>query len=84
MIHERADYNDRVKCVDGSIPEDEPVFLLRGKDPSACQVIHFWAFLNSHGVPKDVQDAKTESVLAHAKRMRDYGRELSDKYECTC
>ena len=84
MIHERADYNDRVKCVDGSIPEDEPVFLLRGKDSTAYKVIEFWAFLNRHGVPEDVVEAKLESVMAHAKRMRDYERELSDSYDCTC
>ena len=84
MIHERADYNERVQCVDGSIPEDEPVFLLRGKDSIAHKVIEYWCFLNRHGVPKDVVEAKLASVMAHADRMRDYERELSASYECTC
>ncbi len=32
MKHARDDYNDRIQDAAGRIPEDEPVFLLRGQD----------------------------------------------------
>lgn len=75
MIHERADYNERVKCVDGSIPEDEPVFLLRGKDMFAEQVIEYWVFLHRH---RKAFEDKKEAVLAHAGKMHRYERDLND------
>jgi len=75
MKHERADYNERVKCVDGSIPENEPVFLLRGKDPFAQQVVEYWVFLHRHRKSLEV---KRERVLAHAQKMYEYERDLTD------
>lgn len=42
MKHARADYN-RIQDPAGIIPEDEPVFLLRGTDPIAARTIRFWA-----------------------------------------
>ena len=42
MIHAREDY----KCIQdpsGKIPEDEPVFLLRGQDPLAPRLLKIWA-----------------------------------------
>ena len=74
MKHERSDYNDRVKCVDGSIPEDEPVFLLRGKDPVASQVVKYWVFLKD----KELSDEKRDAVLAHAEKMWEYKLDFSD------
>ena len=68
MKHEREDYNERVVCTDGSIPEDEPVFLLRGKDPQASEVIRFWVVFSK------LEGAKKESVLAHADKMEKYSK----------
>jgi hypothetical protein len=42
MRHARRDY-DRIQDPAGLIPEDEPVFLLRGKDLAAPDTVHFWA-----------------------------------------
>lgn len=75
MKHERTDYNERVKCVDGSIPENEPVFLLRGKDMFAKQTIEYWVFL--HRNRRGFED-KAERVLAHAQKMAKYERDLND------
>ena len=74
MKHQRKDYNDRVKCVDGSIPEDEPVFLLRGKDPTSQSVIKYWVELNKHKISEDNQ----AEVLAHAQSMSDYEFNLEE------
>ena len=42
MIHAIEDYN-RIQDPEGLIPEDEPVFLIRGQDIAAPVAIHAWA-----------------------------------------
>lgn len=42
MKHARADYA-RIQDPAGLIPEDEPVFLLRGQDKFAAGVVSYWA-----------------------------------------
>lgn len=45
MKHARSDY-DPIQDPRGIIPEDEPVFLLRGQDAVAAEVVRYWARLN--------------------------------------
>lgn len=42
MKHSRADYA-RIQDPEHKIPEDEPVFLLRGQDKLAPSTVRFWA-----------------------------------------
>ena len=42
MKHAREDYN-RIQDPANAIPEDEPVFLLRGQDPLAPKCLLLWA-----------------------------------------
>lgn len=42
MKHMRIDY-DGIQDSTGKVPDDEPVFLLRGKDPSAAAAVNAWA-----------------------------------------
>ena len=42
MRHARADY-ERFQDPLGLIPEDEPVFLIRGKDVAAVQAVNAYA-----------------------------------------
>lgn len=42
MKHARQDY-DRIQDPAGLIPEDEPVFLLRGQDRAAAAAVRYWA-----------------------------------------
>lgn len=42
MKHARADY-DRIQDPAGLIPDDEPVFLLRGQDATAARHVRDWA-----------------------------------------
>jgi len=44
MRHARVDYN-RIQDPAGIIPEDEPVFLLRGQDKHAAETLRFYAAL---------------------------------------
>lgn len=45
MIHARPDYQ-RFQDPNGKIPEDEPVFLLRGQDKVAAATVRIWAVLH--------------------------------------
>ncbi|MDR3328178.1 MAG: hypothetical protein LBT04_08730 [Prevotellaceae bacterium] len=42
MLHARKDY-DRIQDPDNKIPADEPVFLLRGQDKFAPELLLRWA-----------------------------------------
>lgn len=42
MLHARSDYN-RIQDPSGKIPEDEPVFIVRGQDKCAPATCRAWA-----------------------------------------
>jgi hypothetical protein len=44
MKHARDDY-DRIQDPAGLIPEDEPVFLIRGQDQIGASTVRLWATL---------------------------------------
>jgi hypothetical protein len=73
MKHLRADY-DRFQDPEGKIPDDEPVFLLRGQDPSAGFAVHAYAVsAAAHGAdPEMVARIKDWSKLmkAYAERAQ--------------
>lgn len=66
MLFNRPDYDKRIKDSEGLIPDDEPVFLLRGQDKLAPRLLLQWAaeLRLSGGDP-----AMAESAEAHAQRM---------------
>lgn len=73
MQHARKDYN-RIQDPTGLIPEDEPVFLLRGQDVAAPSTLRHWAEVNDlmGGDPN-------ASVLAreHAQAMEEWQETVS-------
>jgi hypothetical protein len=64
MKHARPDY-DRIQDPAGLIPEDEPVFLLRGQDIFAPGAIREWAFIaeSDGAAPEIVQKARDQAKL---------------------
>lgn len=65
MKHAREDYN-RIQDPAGLIPEDEPVFLLRGQDALAAATVRDWAGrVAYHGGDQKLVDMARE----HAKAM---------------
>lgn len=57
MKHAREDYN-RIQDPEHKIPEDEPVFLLRGQDKVAASAVRYWAVLAYRmGAKPDIVDA---------------------------
>lgn len=70
MKHAREDYN-RIQDPLGLIPEDEPVFLLRGQDVFAPKLLRNWA----HELLGRGGDAKmAEMVMQHATDMEEWQR----------
>lgn len=68
MIHARQDYQ-RIQDPDNKIPMNEPVFLLRGQDILAPEVIAFWNMLYKRrgGDPNVVK-----LVEAHIEKIEEY------------
>jgi hypothetical protein len=65
VIHARKDY-DRIQDPEGKIPDDEPVFLIRGQDAVGAEVVREWARLNDEaGGDKRLSDMADE----HADKM---------------
>jgi hypothetical protein len=65
MKHARADY-DRIQDPAGLIPDDEPVFLIRGKDLCAPRTVRAWASV-AHEL--GASDEIIKAALDQAKRM---------------
>lgn len=65
MRHARDDYN-RIQDPAGLIPDDEPVFLIRGKDLAGPRTVREWAKV-AHELGAD--EAIINAALSQAKRM---------------
>lgn len=70
MKHAREDYS-RIQDPEGKIPEEEPVFLIRGQDVVGPNAVLHWAELaESQGANVDIVQSAREQAL----RMRDWQR----------
>ena len=68
MKHARADY-DRIQDPAGLIPDDEPVFLIRGRDMVGPSAVESWALLaEMAGASPDIVAA----ARAQVGRMRGW------------
>lgn len=52
--------------------EDEPVFVLLGRDPVAAEVVAFWAALRIRTFLNSEQDIQIEEALRVAETMKNY------------
>ena len=64
MIHATRDYDI------SKIPEDEPVFLLRARDPFATKAISRWIDAAEGHVPADRLDLVEQHMLRFEKWQR--------------
>ena len=75
MQHARDDYN-RIQDPSGLIPDDEPVFLIRGKDRAAPGAVEAGANLaEALGADHEIIDA----ARSQAALMRDYQASVENK-----
>ena len=78
MLHARKDYNERVQDSSGIIPDNEPVFLLRGKDVFAPILLDLYAAMVEYAAVSDkviVRDVRT-----HAKAMRRWQKDCVQEF----
>ena len=75
MKHARPDY-DRFQDPACIIPENEPVFLIRGQDLAAVPVLRYYLMTAIKvGAKQDLVDA----VFQHIKRMEEWQRTVARK-----
>lgn len=75
MKHARPDY-DRFQDPAGLIPDDEPVFIVRGQDLAGPVTLRAWAKeATALGADKDIVDR----VYRHAEAMEDWQQTRSFK-----
>jgi len=79
MLHARDDYQ-RIQDPAGLIAEDEPVFLLRGKDQLAPGIVRQWArelhrlAAHEEGERQEELLATARAAWAHAEKMEEWQR----------
>lgn len=71
MYHARRDYQ-RFQDPLGVIPDDEPVFLIRGQDIVGAKTVRFWADqAEAHGAsPRIVERAREHAALMESWATR--------------
>jgi hypothetical protein len=75
MIHARDDYN-RIQDPAGKIPEDEPVFLIRGQDFIAPHILQCYVnAAEANGYPADL----IQKAREHIDRMNVWQHERAVK-----
>jgi hypothetical protein len=82
MKHARKDYDKVMK----KIPEDEPVFVLRGQDAVAANTVRFWAAAaaTAGAAPDIVEAARKHADLMEAwptKKIPDMPKRSAEKAE---
>jgi len=75
MKHARSDYN-RFQDPKGLIPDDDPVFLLRGQDNMAPELLIRWA----SGLRLQGGDPHMAKIVEdHAQLMLDWQKNVKEK-----
>ncbi len=78
MKHARQDY-DRIQDPHNIIPEDEPVFLIRGQDKCGPTVVYIWAFVAELlGAPLDIIHAARLQAAAMLTWQDKHGSKIPD------
>ena len=76
MKHARKDYNERIQDSAKLIPEDEPVFLIRGQDQVGHLAVRSWAF---HHRVNGGSDAVFMMAMRHADLMEQWANKYGKK-----
>lgn len=78
MKHARGDYN-RIQDPEGLIPENEPVFLIRGQDLAAPETLRQYA-IQAHrmGAGPELIEATLDQALLMEEWQRNHARKTPD------
>lgn len=75
MKHTRDDYS-HIQDPNNKIPENEPVFLIRGQDLAGPDTLRSWCiFAHKNGASNDI----INKVLDHSRKMEQWQREVARK-----
>ncbi len=78
MKHARPDYN-RIQDPDGIIPEDEPVFLIRGQDKVGPAAVLDWArWAELAGAKPEIIESAKEQAVAMVHWQEAHGMKTPD------
>jgi hypothetical protein len=78
MKHARPDYN-RIQDPHNIIPEDEPVFLIRGKDKVAPFAVDAWADIaEAAGARPNIVNAARRQAQAMRDWQAEHGNQTPD------
>jgi hypothetical protein len=78
VLHARPDYN-RIQDPAGLIPEDEPVFLIRGQDRNAPAVLRHYAMqAQASGAADDLVLAALKQADRMAEWQKNHKRKTPD------
>jgi len=82
MKHAHEKFNT-VQDSSERIPEDEPVFLIRGQDEFAVKTIEFWLSLyHEWGQSDDKKREKVEAlVLNHLERIKAWPKKKTPDHD---
>jgi len=75
MKHAREDYQ-RFQDPENKIPEDEPVFIVRGQDICAPDTLEFWA---RQAALRGASEKIVDLVMQQAEDMREWQRTKKSK-----
>lgn len=76
MIHARKDYDDRIQDAACIIPDQEPVFLIRGQDEVGHLAVRAWAY--QHRI-NGGSDAVYNSAMRNADLMENWCKNVKGK-----
>ena len=76
MLHARKDYTERIQDSANLIPEDEPVFLIRGQDVIGHAAVRAWAHLHRQQGGSDIA---YEAAMRQADRMEAWAKHKNGK-----
>ena len=79
MIHARKDYNLRVQDNANIIPVDEPVFLLRGQDKFAPEILRRYLTLVEEHNTDHQNDEMIFAIKQHIEFMINWQKERNIK-----
>jgi len=77
MKHARPDYN-RIQDPENKIPQDEPVFVIRGQDKAGAAAVRAWAAINK-AVGGDPYLSKL--AIEHADLMDSWHKKKTSDYK---
>ena len=78
MKHARVDYN-RIQDPANLIPDDEPVFLIRGQDPAGAVAVLAWAdAAEKLGAGPEMLWRARSHADTMARYAKEHGKEVPD------